>query len=186
MKSEAYDKLLLETIGNNHIKNGTVYYDNTYYIQLVKKLAEDGILNKYCGELSSNSQGVKMCSIASSSRFCYLLSKGKYKEIDEYEKTDIKNGCCRPHYDGYSAKNHTFFEFKCHELCNESHHTLSDSYKPLLKNIFGIDSNDLTTLKFSDFALLIEGNPSIYRINFDFKQFICHILGILSIASKTR
>lgn len=184
MDSNQYDKLMVETLGSNHIKSGTVYYDDAYEKGLIKCLMEYGLSKKYEGELTKNSQGTKMCSIASSSRFCFLASKTIMKEIDEHEKVDVKNGCCHPHYDGYSSKNNTYYEFKCHEFCSESHDELSNSYKPLLLKHFGIAIDDTTKLRFSDFHINLEGNPLINKTNFDFKQLICHILGLLSVTTK--
>ena len=184
MDSSKFDRLMLDTIGKTHIKGQTVYYDEEYYLNLVKHLAKDYVLNKYCAELTTNSQGVKMCSIASSSRFCYLSSKDLFDDIDELEKTNIKNGCCRPHYDGYSEKNRVFYEFKSHEFCTKSHSSLSTSYIDLLKDIFGIHTKTPSELRFSDFKMSIENDPSIYKLNFDFKQFLCHVFGLLSIVTK--
>ena len=187
MNSKEYDQFILEIIGNKHIKEGTVYYDKDYLLSLVISLVNDDLLGKYAGELMENSQGIKMCSIASSSRLCYLASKELYKDIKEVEKTDIKNGCCHPHYDGYTSSLNAFifYEFKCHELCDgASHAKLSKSYMPLLKEYFDIEIDNLAFLKFSDFGFDYNNNGTIYDINFDTKQFICHILGILSQATQ--
>ena len=185
MNSTKYDNLLLNEIGTTHIKYGTVYYDNLYFDLLKNKLSEDGLLDAYKNELKENSKGIKMCSIASSSRFCYIASKGVYKEMDEFEKDDISYGCCRPHYDGYSSSLNTFYEFKCHEFCNNSHDCLSESYNPLLKEVYDINISDPSKLRFSDFGIKVEDDPLINKINFDFKQFICHIFGIIAHIKNT-
>ena len=189
MESSLYDELMIKTLGNAHIKDGTVYYDDDYEKALINKLNEYGLFKQYQNELNKNSKGTKMCSIASSSRLCFLASKTIIKEIDEHEKTDIRNGCCNPHFDGFDSKNNVFFEFKCHEFCeidgNINHTKItSKRYIPLLKSIFNVDCEDPSKLKFSDFGLLIDGDPLITKINFDFKQFLCHIIGLLSIAKK--
>ena len=183
MDSSKYDNYLLKILGDKHIKKGTVYYDNEYLLELLKNLIKDDLFGVYHGELSTNSKGVKMTSIGSSSRFCYLASKGLYADITEHEKTDVKNDCCHPHYDGYARSTNTFYEFKCHELCdNSTHSKLSESYVPLLHQYFTIDTHP-HKLRFSDFGIEYKDNPSIYNINFDVKQFICHILGILTVAT---
>ena len=136
MESSLYDELMIKTLGNAHIKDGTVYYDDAYESLLKESLKKYGLLERYKGELGRNSKGVKMCSIASSSRFCFLASKTIMREIDEHEKVDVRNGCCNPHFDGYSKRNNTFYEFKCHEFCerdgNISHTKITSmDYIPL-------------------------------------------------------
>ena len=187
MKSNKYDQLMIKTLGDSHIKKGTVYYDGDYENALKKELKKYGLLEKYKGELTQNSKGTKMCSIASSSRLCFLASRSIIRGKVELERTDIKNGCCNPHFDAYSNYGNEFFEFKCHELCSEKHSKLTSmKYIPLLKEVFGIECSDPKELKFSDFGLRIDNDPYINEINFDFKQFICHIFGLLSIAKKTK
>jgi len=152
------------------------------------------LLTAYKGELKEVIKNdplkrIKMCSIASSSRFCYLASKTLFK-ITKVEVTDLVNECCKPHYDGWSAydpgdkRKNVYYEFKCHEFCSTSHDELSNSYKSLLKKHFNIEVEDTRELKFSDFGLAIPNDPYINKINFDFKQFLCHILGLLTIATK--
>ncbi len=180
MESNRYDRLMLDYLGDAHIETGTVYYDAAYFRALVLRLLDDKVLSKYANELKANSQGPKMCSIASSARLCYLASKTVYPGISEHEKTDVKNGICHPHYDGYDGKDNVFYEFKCHELCSTSHDKLTKSYAPLLKEVYGIEAKDPADLTFADFGIKsVKG--SIYKINFDFKQFLCHVFGILSI-----
>ena len=181
---------MLACIDDNHVKKGTVYYDKTYFLALVSHLYDEQLLGKFHGELKPNSQGPKMCSIASSSRLCYLATKSvkKYQDVDEYEKTDVYNGICHPHYDAYSSKTNTFYEFKCHEMCDGVSHggeKLSDKYSSLLNEYFDVPIDiKPADLRFSDLDIEFEDNPSIYSLNFNLKQFICHILGLLSIASK--
>lgn len=180
MKSSEYDLLMVKSLGEKHLKPSTVYYDDAYFGSLKNFLEKDGVLKEYAGELTANSKGIKMCSIASSSRFCYLSSKTIYKDITHHEKKDIKNDCCRPHYDGYSSKTNTYYEFKCHEFCDDSsHNRLSTSYTRLLKSVYDI-TEDPNQLRFSHFGMKISDDPSIYEINFDFKQFLCHVFGILA------
>ena len=191
MKSGQYDQLMIQCLGYSYLKKGTVYYGDDYLQSLRLHLQEDGLLEAYKNELSEVTKNdplgrIKMCSIASSSRLCYLASKTIILEIDEHEKTDVKNGCCAPHFDAYSSETFTFYEFKCHEFCQESHDVLVNSYKPLLESLFNISCEDTTELRFLDFGVEMPNNPLINKIRFDFKQFICHIIGLLSIASKTR
>ena len=190
MESSLYDELMVKTLGNAHIKDGTVYYDDAYESSLKESLKKYGLLERYKGELGRNSKGVKMCSIASSSRFCFLASKTIMREIDEHEKVDVRNGCCNPHFDGYSKRNNTFYEFKCHEFCerdgNISHTKITSmDYIPLLKDIFNVDCSDPSKLRFSDLRISMSGDLMINKTNFDFKQFLCHIIGLMSIATKT-
>ena len=185
MTTNEYDHILVRTLGNKHIKDGTVYYDHAYTNALMKRLEKENLIDTYSKELKHNSQGVKMCSIASSSRFCYLTSHTILTDMDELEKTDVRNGCCHPNFDGYDSKSGTFYEFKCHEFCSTSHDKLTSlNYLPLLKDIFGIDCHNPKELRFSDFGLVIKDDPLINAINFDFKQFLCHIIGLLSVAEK--
>lgn len=183
MDSNTYDKYLFNSLtSTKHIKEKTVYYDKEYLKQLLISLADNDCVDKYLIELSKNSKGTKMCSVGSSSRLCYLSAITKRIDIDELEKTDLYNDCCFPHYDGYNKTTNTFYEFKCHELCSEKHSKkLSNKYANLLNQYFGISvSKPLTELVFQDFGDFGNyNNKSIFDINFDFKQFLCHVLGIL-------
>lgn len=180
MESKIYDQYILKTVGNKHIKKESVYYDTEYENALRKELEERGLTETFVKELTYNSEGLKMCSIASSARIGYLSSKSVFKSISHFEKTDIKNGCCVPNYDGYDELNNVFFEFKCHEICSTSHDVLSKSYKSLLKSIYKIDIDDPKDLRFSHFGIRVDGDPLINKINFDFKQFLCHMFGLLT------
>ena len=189
MNSAQFDNLMIQCLGDFHIKRGTVYYDDEYLQSLRAHLEKDNLLEAYKNELAEVVKNdplgrTKMCSIASSSRLCYLASKTILTEIDGHEKTDTRNGCCNPHFDAYNSESFTFYEFKCHEFCQESHDALVNSYKPLLESLFGIKREDTADLRLMDFGVEMTGNPLINRIRFDFKQFICHIIGLLSIASK--
>lgn len=189
MESCKYDQLLLRSIeSQKHIKENTVYYNDFYLRELVISMLDNHCLSNYIAELSTNSQGIKMCSIGSSSRLCYLASFNKYKGIKEREKTDIKNGCCKPHYDGYDPAANIFYEFKCHELCDgSSHYKLTDSYISLLMEYFDINKNP-KDLIFSDLGDFGEkyNDKSIYKVNFDFKQFLCHVFGLFKVASLSK
>mgnify|MGYP006873029024 CR=1 FL=1 len=185
MNSSHYDRLMVETLGNTHLKPSSVYYDEAYEKALFAQLGKDSLLKTFEKELKRNSQGVKMCSIASSSRLGYLASKKLYP-LTHYEKNDLRLGCCAPNYDGYDANKEIFYEFKCHEFCKQTHgDRLTNSYIPLLEQVYGIKNSDPKSLRFSDFKMEVDGDPSIYEINFDFKQFLCHIFGILSLDQRT-
>ena len=178
-----------------------VYFNDEYHNALWTLISEKKENEKkYKSEFESSSpypneehveqRRWKMCSIASSSRLCFL----KYKEEAEFEKI-IKNDRCRPHFDAYKEKDNTFFECKCHEIVQSHTPRLSrNAYEGLLNEWFGITltKNNIRETKDGEkIALSFE----MFGINdielpcgkyFDFKQFICHVLGLLGDEVKKR
>lgn len=184
MDSKRYDKYLIQSIGTTHIKPGTSYYDDDYEQALTSLLKRSGCLSRYGRELSKKTKEVRMCSVGSSARLCFLASKTDQYGITEVEKC-VSNGVCRPHFDAYDANTKTYYEFKCHELCRGSHSKLTSmEYIPLLKKYFNIECDDPTKLQYSDFGFKERGSRWIHQGHFDFKQLICHIIGLLGMASK--
>jgi len=103
--------------------------------------------------------------------------RGAAPQLDVYFETDDNT--------------HYFFEVKCHEIFDTSNHStveLSTAYLGVMKELLGIDANankwetkggkiigkDSKPLSPEDFGL-----PES-KHHFDFKQFLCHLMGILS------
>jgi len=175
-----YDRLILQSVSNRNIIPGTVYYDALYFEELKNALARHGVLEAFQG-LEFRSYGeerIKICSVASSSRlgFLYGIDNG----ICNFEITDISNSICKPHFD--SSEGRIFFEYKCHEFteATSEHNCISDSYCELLKRHFKVELNGSNNLVQSFHIPL--GNQE--NLCFDFKQLICHLIGLFSIATK--
>ncbi len=176
----------MQSVGEKHMLCGYPYYDDTYRKLLEKKLEDLKLTKPFELEFRDLKKNrIKMCAVASSSRLGFL--HGVNNNIINFEKTDIKNGICKPHYDNYDPTTRTFYEYKCHEFCKDitTHNAISrgtEGYKKLIEQTFvwadgdDIDVEDL----FCTFGI---ENKCMF---FDFKQLLCHILGILSIATKDK
>lgn len=180
--SKRYDALIKQSVGNEHMLADCLYYNECYFKELSRVLEEKNLLNAFGAlefrEMSNG--GIKICAVASSSRIGFLY--GMQNGIIGFEKDDVRNGICRPHYDNYDDKTNTFYEYKCHEFVSDrSDHNCfrynQDGYKKLLSAHFFLEGADVDCRDlFKSFGL----EPCMF---FDFKQFLCHVLGILSVAS---
>ena len=127
-------------------------------------------------ELQEISPGlIKMCSVASSSRLCFI-NFANYNEI-EFERP-LSTGKGTAKLD--ASKYNLFYECKCHEIFDNHNNYLSLAYKENLKEFFNINyqknDNAYCKLNLTDFE--IEKEESIYNLHFDMKQFLCHLFGI--------
>jgi len=179
--TKRYDELVKQSIGNEYMLPNCPYYDASYFAELEKALEDKNLLGAF-GKLEfkeMSNGGKKICAVASSSRIGFLY--GIQNGITGFEKEDIKNGICRPHYDNYDKATNTFYEYKCHEFTSDKlqHNYFKDNpegYKKLLATHFLMEENDIECQDlFKTFGL----EPCMF---FDFKQFLCHVLGILSVA----
>lgn len=173
-----FDKLILLSLENiQYIIPNTVYYNESYYIQLVKELKNRKLLKIFQDkELQEISPGlIKMCSVASSSRLCFIYF-ANYNEI-EFERP-LSTGKGTAKLD--ASKDNLFYECKCHEIFDNHNNYLSLAYKENLKEFFNINyqknDNAYCKLNLTDFE--IEKEESIYNLHFDMKQFLCHLFGI--------
>ena len=144
-------------------------------------------------EERTNSKGKitppKMASVASSSRFCYLALKdgaeaiGGTGEVVFEKECRIKGvGGTAPQLDAYVASGNIFVEAKCHEMFDKKTTVMRESYQQyIVGKKEGIGFNVLTNLKvekgyfnipYDDFGFTKDFD------SFDFKQFLCHLLGI--------
>ena len=181
--SKKYDTLIKESVGNEHTLSDCPYYDERYFAELKKEIEKRNLLEAFGAlefkEMSNG--GIKICSVASSSRIGFLY--GVQCGIKGYEKTDVRNGICRPHYDNFDAATNTFYEYKCHEFTTDSqqHNCFPNNpegYKAVLSRHFLMNAEDVDCKDlFGTFGM----EPCLF---FDFKQFLCHVLGILSVASR--
>ena len=156
-----------------------VYFNDLYRENLINSMTEKqkenfkNEYNKYYGDRC------KMCSVASSSRLCYLYFKD---DPDTQFEVAINNGNgCNPHLD---AKDHDYYECKCHEIVkNHDIHLSYDVYSKLLKEIFNIEEFEVDDkgikLNYEMFGIKDAKLP--IGKYFDFKQFICHVIGLLTL-----
>ena len=192
--SKAYDEAIKLSALKRNPKLKDFFEDNGVYLNLdylnshlLKQLEKDELLKTYKNEYSrfysdDKKTRCKMCSIASSSRYCYL----KYRKSGFKFEAIRNNGQCKPHLDAYDDSTNTYFECKCHEIVKPHEITLSkDAYEEHLINIFGVSKEHI---KCSDDSTKIELNYEMFGIKdaklpigkyFDFKQLVCHIIGLL-------
>lgn len=182
--SHNFDKLVEKQIGNNNrLIPGTVYFDESYENDLrnemgyviCKKLKKE--FNR--SEVISGVESAKICSIASSARLCYFYLKN-VPNI-EFEYTKLKNKKCKPNFDAYA--DNVYYECKCHEFYG-GRKTIKfvKSYNALFKQYFHKEFeviDDHIYLTYSDFNINLD--TKIKSTPFDFKQFLCHIFGLLKI-----
>lgn len=175
-KKQNFDRLILNSVNNSHILTNEVYYDKTYKQQLINELTNRNIYEKFIKrELQEDKYGrTKMCSVASSSRLCFLLFGNTNGIIFESPLTTEHSSAQLD-----ASLDNTFYECKCHEIF-DSHDHLSLAYKNDLNKYFGInnikENKNYCDLFLSDFGL--NGNNSIYKLHFDVKQFLCHLFGL--------
>lgn len=173
-----FDKLILQSLDNTqYIIPNTVYYNESYYAQLVKELEKRNLFKKFQDkELQEVAPGlIKMCSVASSSRLCFI-NFANNNEV-EFERP-LTTGKGTAQLD--AAKNNIYYECKCHEIFDKHNDYLSLSYIENLKDFFNIGYQKSNTayckLNLKDFG--IENEESIYSLHFDMKQLLCHLFGI--------
>lgn len=173
-----FDKLILQSLENTqYIIPNTVYYNESYYAQLVKELKKRNLFKNFQDkELQEVAPGlIKMCSVASSSRLCFINFANKNEIVFE---RPLSTGKGTAKLD--AAKDNLFYECKCHEIFDKHNDYLSLSYKENLKDFFNIDYQKSDTayckLNLTDFG--IGNEESIYSLHFDMKQLLCHLFGI--------
>lgn len=178
-----FDESILKSInGSEYVDNH--YFDDSYKNALRLELSERFLLEKFEKlEIPDLKKKPHMCSVASSSRLCFLYF-ANVKDIEFEKKLSIGIRGGNPQLDAYSSTSHTYYECKCHEIF-DNHNTnknhLSKSYAKIISEKFNVNitnSNvdDYLKLALKDFG--INDDSSIYDLRFDFKQFICHLLGI--------
>lgn len=184
-KKRLFDQLILESINpkKTHIKPKTVFYDDDYYTQLITELKKRNLFECYSiHELKETKKGtglIKMCSVASSSRLCFLhFAENKNVKMEASLNTGTSGNAQLD-----AVKETTYYECKCHEIFDDhdkdSNH-LKLAYKKNLQKYFGINyqekDENYCKLTLSNFG--IAEDKSIYALRFDMKQFLCHLFGI--------
>ena len=196
-------------IKNNLIKSGydkfgyemtKTYYD--YYTfdsftLFVKDMEENypDIYRKYKDgkgqELFPTIKPPKMASVGSSSRFCYLALRngatalgGNGKVVFEYEQRIHAIKGTAPQLDAHV--DNIYVECKCHEMFDAHKTELSIQY---WNHIYGENNGFGLPVKNRPEISKFNLSPSDFGINthihmFDFKQFLCHLLGIASRENK--
>ena len=135
------------------------------------------------GELvEKNGNPPKMASYGSSSRMIYNLSKDK--EGFHFEKKLHTTIGGTANLDGFydDGYRYIFVEAKCHEIYSKKSNIVSKSYQKLYEfiNTYMTDSiqiqmSDAKKDGYMDVTYFAEGEELLH---FDFKQMICHLLGI--------
>lgn len=135
------------------------------------------------GELiEKNGYPPKMASYGSSSRMIYNLSKEK--EGFHFEKKLHTTIGGTANLDGFydDGYRYIFVEAKCHEIYSKKSNVVSKSYQKLYEfiNTYMADSiqiqmSDAKKDGYMDVTYFVEGEELLH---FDFKQMICHLLGI--------
>lgn len=190
---EQYDLEILKTTGKtDHRLNGNsnnVYYDFDYLKALLEDMRTKGkgeaIIKKFTKELQPGENGkFKMCSVASSARLAYLHFKDTSNmEFEANLPIDLKDKKRKPSAqpDAYTKEGkRIFYECKCHEIFDShSSEKLSVRYKEVVKKYFGVSCDvDGDTLALTQAELGIGGKDLIYKMHFNVKQLLCHLMGI--------
>ncbi|MGM9568838.1 MAG: hypothetical protein ACI3XC_02030 [Phascolarctobacterium sp.] len=133
----------------------------------------------------------KMASVASSSRFCYLALRNGAEALGLMGTPEFEKACpikglvpqtiANP--DAFFEEDNTYFEVKCHEIFDPQK-TFKDKYRSLFLNnykAFGFKKEQFNPMEGpDDFILDILGDKHATIKRFDYKQLICHLMGIAS------
>ena len=199
---KAYDIAIRDSIQTPlkflEVKDG-VYFGEEYRAALKESLVANELYDTFKKEINSpqpypkdkpTQMRYKMCSVASSSRLCYLNFKSLNAEFEQI----INNQGCHPNFDAhlneYNGNKNVYIECKCHEIVNSwSLRMAADPYQKLLEDYFGIhydsfpDKNKKLWIKvgFKEFLGVETINGVSCGKYFDFKQFLCHVIGLLGL-----
>ena len=175
------------------------YYNNLYSDELKKVLIETNQFEKFKKNEwnapsyhEKNKDLIKMCSVASSSRlaFLYFLDQVKNNIVELEVECNNDLGGYNPQLDAFNKNKKTYYECKCHEICNKSHNKLKNKYIDKLKELFGIDefeiikdeNEEYIELSLKELGCKCDSEElldnSIYNLHLDVKQLICHLIGI--------
>lgn len=179
-------------------------------IDTTKKLINNSIVRKYEEESKGHEITTgKFYSIASSSRLAvssFCVNRGQLEKVSAIGDVAVSNlefeegcpipGVSEPQMDvTFDANGEKYFiEVKCHEIFdNHANIYLSEEYRVPLKLLLGIDTVEWGTAKVKinkkEVSVIgIKGKPlhpedfelPKSKHHFDFKQFLCHLMGILS------
>ena len=135
----------------------------------------------------------KMASVASSSRFCYLALRDGAQCLGSKEPVQFEHECrikgisgTAPQLDGYIPDGNIYFEAKCHEIFDNHKIKMKAQYWDYLyghNNEFGFAPIEKTDGVEFEIPLSVFGINKEYSM-FDIKQFLCHLLGIVSNKEK--
>ena len=185
----------------NNIINHTNYYSSKAFLEFVKEMennypnAHKSYKNGSGSELlSKDSNPPKMASVASSSRFCYLALRDSTSALGSIGTATFEARCpikgvknATANLDAYIQDTNTYIEAKCQEIFDT--HQLKTRV-PYWDCIYGTNNDISFNLPITqtkpidtgknhfDIPLNALGLKDIHR--FDFKQFLCHLLGIAS------
>ena len=159
------------------------------------------------GKKGDKEQLIKMCSISSSSRLAFLYFRKQLENGYELEY-ECPNGLktnLNPQLDAFDKKSNTYFECKCHEICDNHTDLLKIKYEKKLVKLFGFSKEELKkcekTIKNGKvYEITLEEfginkipnqlkytiNSSIYDLHLDVKQLICHLVGIENCNKRKR
>lgn len=203
MSKTKFDQVILDNIIKKEgaekfgyvVNDGRVY--SLYYTEEeFEKFKSETDLPEYKGaelEKRVNKAGKetppKMASVASSSRFCYLALKNGAKAIGgtggvQFEKEcKIKGvGGTAPQLDAHVAGGNIYVEAKCHEIFDEKKTTMREAYVEYIiseRDGIGFAVPAELTIQKEEFKIPYNEfgfSEAFHRL--DFKQFLCHLLGI--------
>lgn len=189
------------------VKDGRIYrnyYNNDKFNNFVTEMCSSeykrhydkfnrGLGKELLEKENSNGKFIppKMAHVASSSRFCYLALRNGTEAIGGSGDVEFEKGCAikgvsgfPPQLDAFVANENIYIEAKCHEIFDDKVMQMSISYWDYLfekdKELgFNLPVGD--EQKADEFYIPFEKFGFINGCNrFDFKQFLCHLLGIAS------
>ena len=123
---------------------------------------------------------IKICSVTSSARLCFLKLYGK----DTLFEAALKNPVGEDRYPAQldARVKNTFYESKCQEVINGEGELLKESYKKLLEDEFAIKNIKINqydnTLSFNLRDMGADYDEDYDKTHFNVKQLFTHLLAI--------
>ena len=161
-----------------YIDNTKAYYDDSYLAIMREELKD--IDSKELGGADNPQKKVKICSLASSGRLCFLDFRDKKKDIEKAMKTGVGSSTAK--FDVVDGN--IYYECKCQEIVNGERKRLKKSYmySPLFTD-FKIDLSEERNvrngeLEFTLQDLGIDDCRMYYELHFNVKQLLCHLMAI--------
>ena len=195
-------------VGSNII-NHTNYYSLKAFSEFVTEM-ENGYPDAYKSYkngsgselLHKDSNPPKMASVASSSRFCYLALKDSTAALGCTNKAifetrcpikGVKNATANLDACITDANTYTYIEAKCQEIFDTHEFKMRIPYwdciygtnNDISFNLLTTQTKPVDTGKnYFDIPMDAFGLKDIHR--FDFKQFLCHLLGIAHVNKRNK
>ena len=179
---EIYESLPNKEMDMETISNGTRYYfNNENYGEPLKKCFDILNIKSYEFRKIGNYNNLKICSVSSSARLCFLYLLNR-KNI-EFE-VKLHNPTQKDHFASAqldAKEGNIYYECKCQEILYYKERSIKAAYKPFLEKYFGIHNlmlNNDNTLSLDLNSCGIELNKSDNKLRFDLKQVFTHSIAI--------